>query len=188
MLKHTLNLNKTKETSPFRVDAHPEPLLIEMPENRWGRKPKSHSLRSMDSLLKKPRVYPHAYSPLRQGANDVGDSPSPRTGERKEGKTGHWMPEDKVALWPWAGRLSFQVSDAYVNILQDEGIHSLKMSGNSSPLTPCHVPKRHEPSTAPLQKPEILKTVPQNEQQFCSLETAGNSSSAMCTNNVGLHL
>jgi len=38
--KHTLNLNKTKETSQFGADAHPEPLLVEMPENRRGRKPK----------------------------------------------------------------------------------------------------------------------------------------------------
>ena len=39
---------------------------------------------------------------------------------------------------------------------------------------------------APLQKPEILKAVPQNDQQFCSLDTARNTSLALCTKNVGL--
>jgi hypothetical protein len=75
----------------------------------------------------------------------------------------------------------------HFSTLEDEGIHSLKMSGYSNPLTSCHVPKSPEPSTAPLQKPEILKTMSQNDQQFCSLDTAGNSSLAFFTKSVGLH-
>ena len=42
MLKHTLNLNQNKGTSPFGADAHPEPLLVEIPEDRRVRKPKSN--------------------------------------------------------------------------------------------------------------------------------------------------
>jgi hypothetical protein len=66
----------------------------------------------------------------------------------------------------------------HFSTLEDEGIHSLKMSEYSNPLTPCHVPKSPEPATAPLRKPEILKTMSQNDQQFSSLHTAGNSSLA----------
>jgi len=34
MLKHTLNFIQNKETSPLGANAHPESLLVEMPEDR----------------------------------------------------------------------------------------------------------------------------------------------------------
>jgi len=75
----------------------------------------------------------------------------------------------------------------HFSTLEDEGFHSVKISGDSNPLTPFHVPKRPEPSTAPLRKPEILKTTPQNHEQIRSLDTAGNTFLAACTKNVCLH-